>query len=97
MIVSLTIFLFWCEEHIMNPLISTTSVIAAGLAIGLASIGPGVGQGTAVGQAVEGIARQPDAKGKIRGTLLLSLAFMEALTIYRLVVALALLFVNHFV
>ncbi|XP_049935307.1 NAD(P)H-quinone oxidoreductase subunit 2, chloroplastic-like [Nymphaea colorata] len=69
----------------MNPLISAASVIAAGLAKGLASIGPGVGQGTAVGQAGEGIARQPEAKGKIRGTLLLSLAFMEALTIYGLV------------
>ena len=62
----------------MNPLISAASVIAAGLAVGLASIGPGVGQGTAAGQAVEGIARQPEAEGKIRGTLLLSLAFMEA-------------------
>ncbi|KAI3674031.1 hypothetical protein L2E82_52676 [Cichorium intybus] len=94
--VSLTIF-FWYEELIMNPLISAASVIAAGLAVGLASIGPGVGQGTAAGQAVEGIARQPEAEGKIRGTLLLSLAFMEALTIYGLVVALALLFANPFV
>ncbi|KAG0489104.1 hypothetical protein HPP92_007915 [Vanilla planifolia] len=34
---------------------------------GLASIGPGVGQGTAADQAVEGIARQPGAEGKIRG------------------------------
>jgi hypothetical protein len=40
----------------MNPLVSAASVIAAGLAVGLASIGPGVGQGTAAGQAVEGIA-----------------------------------------
>ena len=80
---------------IFNEFISlAASVIAAGLAVGLASIGPGVGQGTAAGQAVEGIARQPEAKGKIRGTLLLSLAFMEALTIYGLVVALALLFAN---
>ncbi|THU43389.1 hypothetical protein C4D60_Mb00t02900 [Musa balbisiana] len=84
-------------ELTMNPLISAASVIAAGLAVGLASIGPGVGQGTAAGQAVEGIARQPEAEGKIRGTLLLSLAFMEALTIYGLVVALALLFANPFV
>lgn len=91
------ISLFWCEELTMNPLISAASVIAAGLAVGLASIGPGVGQGTAAGQAVEGIARQPEAEGKIRGTLLLSLAFMEALTIYGLVVALALLFANPFV
>ncbi|KAL4285237.1 hypothetical protein GQ457_16G020760 [Hibiscus cannabinus] len=69
MIVSLTISLFWCEEPIMNPLISAASVIAAGLAVGLASIGPGVGQGTAAGQAVEGIARQPEAEGKIREEL----------------------------
>ncbi|KAH0646916.1 hypothetical protein KY290_038005 [Solanum tuberosum] len=53
----------------MNPLISAASVIAAGLAVGLASIGPGIGQGTAAGQAVEGIARQPEAEGKIRGIL----------------------------
>ncbi|KAK2658921.1 hypothetical protein Ddye_005454 [Dipteronia dyeriana] len=59
-----------CEELIMNPLISAASVIAAGLAVGLASIGPGVGQGTAAGQAVEGMVRQPEAEGKIRGTVL---------------------------
>ena len=85
------------KEILTNPIFSAASVIAAGLAVGLASIGPGVGQGTAAGQAVEGIARQPEAEGKIRGTLLLSLAFMEALTIYGLVVALALLFANPFV
>ena len=78
----------------MDSIISAASVIAAGLAIGLAAIGPGIGQGNAAGQAVEGIARQPEAENKIRGTLLLSLAFMEALTIYGLVVALALLFAN---
>jgi len=75
----------------MNPIVSGASVIAAGLAIGLAAIGPGIGQGTAAAQAVEGLARQPEAEGKIRGTLLLSLAFMESLTIYGLVVALCLL------
>ncbi|DBA93471.1 TPA: hypothetical protein ACH3X3_013995 [Trebouxia sp. C0006] len=80
----------------MNPLIAAASVIAAGLAVGLAAIGPGMGQGTAAGYAVEGIARQPEAEGKIRGALLLSFAFMESLTIYGLVVALALLFANPF-
>ena len=80
----------------MNPIIAGASVLAAGLAVGIASIGPGIGQGTAAGQAVEGIARQPEAEGKIRGTLLLSFAFMESLTIYGLVVALCLLFANPF-
>ncbi|TKY59220.1 ATP synthase subunit c [Spatholobus suberectus] len=63
----------------------------------LLKISKRIGQGTATRQAVEGIARQPKARGKIRGTLLLSLAFMETLTIYGLVVALALLVANPFV
>jgi F-type H+-transporting ATPase subunit c len=88
--------LFLLEIKLMNPLVAAASVIAAGLAVGLAAIGPGMGQGTAAGYAVEGIARQPEAEGKIRGALLLSFAFMESLTIYGLVVALALLFANPF-
>jgi F-type H+-transporting ATPase subunit c len=88
---------FFLEEILMNPIIAAASVVAAGLSVGLAAIGPGMGQGTAAGYAVEGIARQPEAEGKIRGALLLSFAFMESLTIYGLVVALALLFANPFV
>jgi len=81
----------------VDSLIASASVIAAAVAVGFAGIGPGIGQGNAAGQAVEGIARQPEAEGKIRGTLLLSFAFMEALTIYGLVVALSLLFANPFI
>jgi F-type H+-transporting ATPase subunit c len=80
----------------MNPLIAAASVLGAGLAIGLGAIGSGIGQGNAAGQSLSGIARQPEAEGKIRGTLLLSFAFMESLTIYGLVVALVLLFANPF-
>ncbi|MDX2270748.1 MAG: F0F1 ATP synthase subunit C [Cyanobacteriota bacterium] len=80
----------------MDPLTSAASVLAAALAIGLGALGPGIGQGTAAGSALEGIARQPEAEDKLRGTLLISLAFMEALTIYGLVVALVLLFANPF-
>lgn len=79
-----------------NALIASSSVVAARLSVGLAAIGPGLGQGTAAGYAVEGIARQPEAEGKIRGALLLRFAFIESLTIYGLVVALALLFANPF-
>lgn len=81
----------------MDSLIAAASVIAAGIAIGIAAIGPGIGQGTAAGYALEGIARQPEAETKIRGILLLSFAFMESLTIYGLVVALAILFANPFI
>jgi F0F1-type ATP synthase membrane subunit c/vacuolar-type H+-ATPase subunit K len=48
----------------MDSIIAAASVIAAGLSIGLSAIGPG--QGNAAGQAVEGIARQPEAENKIR-------------------------------
>lgn len=82
--------------NFMDSIVSAASVIAAAFAVGFAGIGPGIGQGNAAGQAIEGIARQPEAEGKIRGTLLLSFAFMESLTIYGLVVALSLLFANPF-
>jgi len=52
---------------IMDPLISATSVISVALTVRLVSIGPGVGQGTIAGQAIEWIARQPEAKDKTRG------------------------------
>jgi F0F1-type ATP synthase membrane subunit c/vacuolar-type H+-ATPase subunit K len=48
----------------MDSIIAAASVIAAGLSIGLSAIGPGIGQGNAAGQAVEGIARQPEAETK---------------------------------
>jgi F0F1-type ATP synthase membrane subunit c/vacuolar-type H+-ATPase subunit K len=52
------------EDFIMNPLVAAASVIAAGLSVGLAAIGPGMGQQGTAGYAVEGIARQPEAEGK---------------------------------
>lgn len=94
---AVSVQIYFKKENVMNPIICAASVIGAGLAIGLGAIGPGIGQGTASGKAIEGLARQPEAEGKIRGTLLLSLAFMEALTIYGLVVALAIIFANPFV
>ncbi|KAI8528632.1 hypothetical protein RHMOL_Rhmol12G0162500 [Rhododendron molle] len=44
--------------------LQAASVIAARLVVGLASIGPGIGQGTTAGQTVEGVARQLKAEGK---------------------------------
>ena len=80
-----------------NSVVASLSVLGSAIAIGLAALGPGIGQGNAAAQAVEGIARQPEAESKIRGTLLLSLAFMESLTIYGLVISLCLLFANPFI
>lgn len=52
-------------------------MLGIGLAIGLAGLGVGIGQGIAAGQATSGIARQPEASGKIQTALLIALAFME--------------------
>ena len=65
--------------------------IAAALAIGLAAIGPGIGQGIAASKALEGMARQPEMAGYLRTVMILALAFMESLTIYGLLIAILLL------
>ena len=61
--------------------------LAKAWAIAIATIGPGLGQGMAAAKAMDAIARQPEAAGDIRTSLILSLAFMEALTIYGLLIA----------
>ena len=70
--------------------------VAAALAITFAAGGCGVGQGIAVGKAVEGIARQPEALKQIQTNMILGLAFIESLTIYALLISLILLYVNPF-
>ena len=61
--------------------------LAAALAIAISTLGPGIGQGIASAKAMEAIARQPEAAGTIRSTLILALGLMEALTIYGLLIA----------
>ena len=61
--------------------------IAAAFCMALSTIFPALGQGKTAAAAMEAIARQPEASGDIRSTLILSLGLMEALTIYGLLVA----------
>ena len=67
--------------------------LAAGIAIGLAALGGAIGMGMGIAKSVEGIARQPEAEGKIRTTLMLGLVFVETAIIYALVVAILIIFV----
>ena len=69
---------------------TTTIAIAAAIAIGLSTIAPAIAKGLAASKALEGMARQPEVAGEIRTTMILALAFMEALTIYGLLVAILL-------
>ncbi len=68
--------------------------IAAALSVGLAALGCGIGMGTGIGGACSGIARNPEASGKITVTMIIGLALIESLTIYGLVISLILLFVS---
>ncbi|MBM4295196.1 MAG: ATP synthase F0 subunit C [Deltaproteobacteria bacterium] len=68
------------------------AVIAAGFGMGIAAFGTGIGQGLAIKSSVEGIARNPEASGKITVTMLIGLAMIESLAIYALVVALIILY-----
>ena len=66
---------------------SAIIAIAAALAIAISTIGPAIGQGITAKAAMESIARQPDAAKEVRSSLIISLALMEALTIYGLLIA----------
>jgi F-type H+-transporting ATPase subunit c len=63
------------------------NMLAKALAIGLGSIGPGLGIGRIGAKAMEAIGRNPEATGKILVPMLLAAAFAEAIAIYALVIA----------
>jgi F-type H+-transporting ATPase subunit c len=65
---------------------------SAGFAYGLAAIGPGIGIGYLVGQAVQAMARQPEAAGQVQTTMFLGIAFTEALALIGFVVFILLKF-----
>ena len=69
------------------------AVLSAGICMGIGTLGPGIGEGIAAAKACEGVSREPQNAGVITRTMLVSLAVIESLGIYALVVALLLIFV----
>ncbi|MEK7597656.1 MAG: ATP synthase F0 subunit C [Patescibacteria group bacterium] len=67
-------------------------LLATAIAIAVGALGPGLGIGMIGGKAVEALGRNPEAESAIRTTMILALAFAEAIAIYALVVALILKF-----
>jgi len=68
-------------------------LLAAGLAMGLGAIGPGIGVGLIGLGALQALGRNPEARGPIMTNMILGIAFAEAVAIYALVVAVVLIFV----
>ncbi len=66
--------------------------LAAGLAIGLGTIGPGIGIGLIGSKAMEAMGRNPEAAGTVQTNMILGIAFAESMGIFALVMALLLTF-----
>lgn len=72
----------------MSTLVAIGAAIAA-----LAGIGAGLGIGNATGKAVDAIARQPEAGGAIRSTLIIGAALAEATAVYGFVIGILIIFI----
>jgi len=77
-------------------IIGAVSVIISGLTIAIGSIGPALGEGRALAQALNSLAQQPDEANTITRTLFVGLAMIESTAIYCFVIAIILLFANPF-
>ena len=69
--------------------------IGAGLCMGIGAIGPAIGEGNAVGKALEGMARQPEAAGNLRTNMILGCAITETTGIYSMLISFLILFATN--
>ncbi len=75
-----------------HAIIKAACAIGAGLCMGIGAIGPALGEGNAVGKALEGMARQPEAAGNLRTNMILGCAITETTGIYSLLISFLILF-----
>ena len=75
----------------MDPI--SARALGAAICMGLGAIGPGIGEGIAVGKALEGMARQPEMASTLRTNMILGCGITETTGIYSLLIALILLFI----
>ncbi len=101
MIRKLTKVALWTLVFVALPLVAIAEeggggestwglALGAGLAIGLAGLGCGIGQGLTAGNTTAGIARNPGAAGVMFTNFILGMVLIESIAIYGLVVALLL-------
>ncbi len=88
-------------DYSNEALLNAQAIVLAGQGIGaglalIAGIGPGIGEGYAVGKAIETIGRQPEIKGVATSTMFIGCAIAETTGIYGFIVGLILLFANPF-
>jgi len=71
----------------------TMKLLAAGIAMGVGAIGPGIGIGILGQGAMNALGRNPEARGPILTNMMIAIAMAEAVAIYALVIAIILIFV----
>ena len=76
-----------------EAIVRAACAIGAGICMGLGAIGPAIGEGHAVGKALEGMARQPEPAGILRTDMILGCAITDSAGLSSLVIALLMLFV----
>ncbi|TDI70500.1 MAG: ATP synthase F0 subunit C [Bacteroidetes bacterium] len=74
----------------MDP--TAFAFLGAGLGAGLVALGAGLGIGRLAGPAMEGIARQPEATGDIRGAMIVAAALIEGVALFGLIICIILAF-----
>ena len=77
-----------------DAIVKAACALGAGIAMGFGAIGPAIGEGNAVGKALEAMARQPEMAGTLRTNMILGCAITETTGIYSLVVSLFLMFMK---
>ena len=77
-----------------GSIVEAAKALGAGLCMGIGAIGPAIGEGNAVGKALEAMARQPEMAGLIRTNMILGCAITETTGIYSLVISLLLMFMK---
>lgn len=77
-----------------NAIMVMAALVGAGITMGLASIGAGIGDGLVTSKFIEGIARQPEAKNTLFMNTLISVGLIEAMPIIATVIALIMLYAN---
>ena len=75
-----------------EAIIIAAKAIGAGLCMGIGAIGPALGEGNAVGKALEGMARQPESSGKLLTNMIIGCGITETTGIYALLISFLILF-----
>lgn len=72
--------------------IAAAALIGTGIAAGAAAIGAAIGNGSVVSSTIDGIARQPEARGTLMSTMFIGIALVEVLPLLSFIMALLMFF-----